>query len=207
MRDGTRSLLCAHSHPPPIHSSSNVSHLPVPYFVGQPTLYLIACLEERIYILITEIILQPQASSINQGLVDPAVSWGLARVVKSLPLATLIVPSIQYRFYNFCLKFSVFFFIARIVKSLPLATLMVPSTQYRFYNFFLKFSKFFFSDRGVDRHPWQHRKCPLHNITFICFFVTLLTLVILSSLFCQFLQVFKVFFSVRVVEKHPWQLW
>ena len=96
VRDGTRSLLCAHSHPPPIHSSSNVSHLPVPYFVGQPTLYLIACLEERIYILITEIILQPQASSINQGLVDPAVSWGLARVVKSLPLATLIAPSTQY---------------------------------------------------------------------------------------------------------------
>ena len=51
VRDGTRSLFCAHSHPPPIHSSSNVSHLPVPYFVGQPTLYLIACLEEGIWIL------------------------------------------------------------------------------------------------------------------------------------------------------------
>ena len=51
VRDGTRSLLRAHSHSPPIHSSSNVSHLPVPYFVGQPTLYLIACLEEGIWIL------------------------------------------------------------------------------------------------------------------------------------------------------------
>ena len=109
MRDGTRSLFCAHSHPPPIHSSSNVSHLPVPYFVGQPTLYLIACLEEGIWILSQKLFCNRKPRPLIKVWSTLLSLEALPGVVKSLPLATLIVPSTQYKSYHFFLKFSKFF--------------------------------------------------------------------------------------------------
>ena len=110
VRDGTRSLFCAHSHPPPIHSSSNVSHLPVPYFVGQPTLYLIACLEEGIWILSQKLFCNRKPCPLIKVWSTLLSLEALPGVVKSLPLATLIVPSTQYKSCHFFpLKISKFF--------------------------------------------------------------------------------------------------
>ena len=109
VRDGTRSLFCAHSHPPPIHSSSNVSHLPVPYFVGQPTLYLIACLEEGIWILSQKLFCNRKPCPLIKVWSTLLSLEALPGVVKSLPLATLIVPSTQYNSIIFSSNFQSFF--------------------------------------------------------------------------------------------------